>query len=83
MKWLLLAFLILPACSTTVYRNGNPILRTYANADIVEFHQGDTSLRMVKMNHSTPTRAAGSVVGTALAGATGLAGAVITKGIIK
>lgn len=75
--------LILPACAhTVVKKNDQVILDTQANADLVEFRQGDTSLKMVKMNHSTPTRAGGSVIGTAATGATGIATAILTRGLV-
>lgn len=63
---LLILALFAAGCSTTVRNSqGVTVLKTYANADIIAFKQGDTSLYMKKMNHSTPTRAGGSVVGTA------------------
>lgn len=49
---------------TVVYRNCKPILKTQANAKSLVFRQGDTYLRIDGLNHSTPTRAGGSVAGT-------------------
>lgn len=57
---------------------------TQANADYVEWHGGGKPvLIMHGVNHSTPTRAGGSVMGTALGGATGFATAVMTRGLIR
>lgn len=50
--------------STTVYRNGQPILKTQANAKSLVFRQGDTYLRIDGLDHAGPTRAGGSVAGT-------------------
>lgn len=84
MKLLPLCFLLFASCAETqVYRNGQLALRTQANASLLTFHQGDTDLRIEGMNHSTPTRAGGSVVGTAATGLAGVATAVLSKGLIR
>lgn len=69
----LLPLLLLCSCSTTISENGKPVLRTYANMTGVEFRTpAGTYLRADRIDHSTPTRAAGSVVGTAATGVTGI-----------
>ncbi len=85
MKYLILILCTsLSACAhTVVKKNGQTILDTQANADLLEFAQGDTTLRIVKLNHSTPTRAGGSVIGTTGTAATGIATAILTKGLIR
>lgn len=67
---------------TTVFRNGQPILKTQANAKLLVFQRGDTYLRIEGLNHSTPTRAGGSVIGTGLSGVAGIATVVATKGLV-
>lgn len=69
--------------NTVVKRDGKVVLWTQANASTLEFHSGDTSLKMTMMNHSTPTRAGGSVIGTTATGATGVITALVTKGIVR
>jgi hypothetical protein len=70
---LFLAVLLLTGCSTTVYGPaGQPQFRTYANAKNLTFTGPGTSLHADDLNHSTPTRAAGSLVGTAASGVTGI-----------
>lgn len=81
MKPLLLILLSLAmcSCSTTVSEGGKPVLKTYANMTGVEFRTpAGTYLKADRIDHSTPTRAAGSVVGTA---ATGISG-ILTSGAI-
>lgn len=67
MKYLILPLaLVLSSCAHTIVRkNGRVILDTQANARLLVFKQGDTYLYIDGLNHSTPTRAGGSVVGTA------------------
>jgi hypothetical protein len=67
-------------CSTTVYRNGKPALKTYADATNIKLG-ADGSFSADRLNHSTPTRAAGSVVGTAAAGALPIVTAVARGGL--
>jgi hypothetical protein len=77
-------FSMLAGCaSTTVYRDGKPILKTQADAKSLAFSQGDTSLKVVGLNHSTPTRAGGSVIGTTGTAVAGAATAVLTRGLVK
>lgn len=80
---LILLSLALCSCSTTVYVGGKPALRTFANAEYLEFHQGNTSLVMTKMNHAIATRAAGSLIGTTFTGAAGLATTFATRGVVR
>lgn len=80
---LILCLLIVGCAQTTVYRNGQPILKTQANAKLLVFRQGDTFLRIEGLNHSTPTRAGGSVLGTGLSGAAGVATAILTNGLVQ
>lgn len=76
------AMLLTSCAQTQVYRNGQCVFKTQANASLVVFHQADTDLRIEGMNHSTPTRAGGSVIGTAATGATGIATALLTRGLV-
>lgn len=80
---MILLGLALVGCETKVYKDGNLILKTQANAKSLVFRQGDTYLKIDGMNHSTPTRAGGSVLGTGLSGATGVATAILTKGLVR
>lgn len=76
-------FIILTSCAqTSVYRNGQCVFRTQANASLVVFHQADTDLRIEGLNHSTPTRAGGSVIGTTGTALVGVATAVATRGLL-
>ncbi len=80
-------FLALPFCScagTRVSENGKTVFYTQMNCAYMEYRSPAGSRLIVHgMNHSTPTRAGGSVIGTAATGATSLATAIITKGLIK
>lgn len=80
----LLAVAFLSGCaSTNVYRGGRKILSTQADAAQLEFRDGNTSLKVVGLNHSTPTRAGGSVVGTAGTAVGGVATALLSQGIVR
>lgn len=84
MRYLCLLSVFFVGCAqTSVYRNGQCVFRTQANASLIVFHQADTDLRIEGLNHSTPTRAGGSVIGTASAGATSLATALLTRGLVR
>jgi len=74
----------LSACAyTRVAEGGKTVFITQANATEVEFRSANGSyLHMRGVNHSTPTRAGGSVVGTAFSGAAALGTAVMTRGLI-
>ncbi len=76
---LLLAFVFAGCASTSVYRGGQKIFTTQADAGQLEFHDGGTSLTVQGLNHSTPTRAGGSVIGTAGSAVTAAAAAIIAK----
>lgn len=81
---LLLPFLFCIGCAqTSVYKNGQRVFATQANASLVVFHQGDTDLRIEGLNHSTPTRAGGSVIGTAGTAAAGVAATILTNGLVR
>lgn len=55
-----------------------------ANCSYVEWHGGPRpSLIMRDVNHSTPTRAGGSLIGTTGAAMTGVAGALLTNGLVR
>jgi hypothetical protein len=83
MKTLALIAILFSGCaSTSVFKNGQKILFTQANANSLEFRQGDTFLKIEGLNHSTPTRAGGSVIGTTGTALTGVAGAVVAGGIV-
>ncbi len=79
MKAALLALMLCGCASTSVYRDGKRILFTQANATHLEFRQGDTSLVIDGMDHSTPTRAGGSVAGTIGASLAAMSAKVLTK----
>ncbi len=66
---LLAGCFLFTGCATRVYENGHLVLETYGDATGMQFSTGRTSLTVSRLNHSVPTRAAGSVVGTGLAGA--------------
>ena len=68
MKYLLLA-LLLSGCSTVIYEDGRPIARIQSDARNVTLLTRKTYFHADTLDHSTPTRAAGSVIGTATAGA--------------
>jgi hypothetical protein len=58
----LLAMLMI-GCSTTVYKNGKPALRTYGDARNIQFKDGTTSFSADVLNHSKPTQTAFDGVG--------------------
>lgn len=72
MKPLLFALLLCGCTSTTVFKDGQPVLRTQANARLLTFRHGDIELRIEGLDHAVATRAGGSVVGTAASGAAGI-----------
>lgn len=82
----LLALLLLTSCSTTLYSNsGKPLMRSYADTQRLHYantQQGIT-FDMDAVSHSRPTRAAGSVVGTASSGLASIIAAWITGGAVK
>jgi hypothetical protein len=63
---LALLVLALSGCaSTTIYENGKPVLRTQADVQNLTFVTSNgTKFHADSLNHSLPTRAGGSVVGT-------------------
>lgn len=74
----LLPLLMIGCAFTEVRENGKTVFRTQMNCAYMEYRSPSRSVLIVHgMNHSTPTRAGGSVLGTGLSGATGLAGALI------
>lgn len=76
-----LAILCSGCASTVVYRDGQPILKTQANAALVVFRQGDTELRIERLDHAVATRAGGATVGTAATGVTGIITAAAVRGL--
>jgi hypothetical protein len=77
---LLLCFL-LSSCQTVVYGpDGRPQFRTYGDVAGLTFTGPGTTLHADTLNHSTPTRAGGSVVGTAF---TGIGGAITSAGMFR
>lgn len=81
MKFLFLSIcLILPSCATHLYSptSGKKLASFYSNMTNVKYKGGGVEFSADKIDNSGPTRAAGSVIGTALAGTTSLAGALFT-----
>jgi hypothetical protein len=77
MKALLLC-LLLTGCQTVVYGpDGKRQFATGANAKNLTFTGPGTYLHADDLNHSTPTRAAGAVIGNA---ATGIGGIITSYG---
>lgn len=61
----ILATAALSGCAqTAAYKDGRCIFRSQANAKLITFRNADIELRVEDLDHSTPTRAGGSVVGT-------------------
>lgn len=84
MKLLLLLSLCLPFCSCAHTKATAEYVDIQANCSYVEWHGGSRpSLIMRDVNHSTPTRAGGSLIGTTGAALTGVAGAVLTHGLVR
>lgn len=68
MKAIIPALLFLTSCaSTKFYHNGQLVLDTQANITGLVVSR-DGTLTATRIDHSTATRAAGSVIGTAAAG---------------
>lgn len=78
---LLVVACLMTACSTTIRdpQTGVVIFRTEADATNVTFKSGSTYFHADRLNHSTPTRAGGSVAGTIAAGALPIVTAVGSK----
>jgi hypothetical protein len=67
---LFIIYLSLNSCSTTLYHpNGKPKFRTYGDSASIAYQDKTTKLQVTDLNHSAPTRATGSVVGTTMTGA--------------
>lgn len=82
MKLLLLLPLFLCSCAGT-YVSG-ACMFTQANATNIEWHGGTNPWFKAKiLNHSIPTRAGGSVIGTSLMGAAGLMAGHGVVGLVK
>lgn len=77
----LMAVLLLAGCATKLRdpQTGKVVFETYADARNVKYSQtsGSTVFECETLIHSTPTRAAGSVLGTGLTGGTALMRAAI------
>lgn len=84
-RLLFLLTVLFGACaSTEVRENGRVVFKTQMNCAYMEYQSPSRSRLIVHgMNHSTPTRAGGSVIGTIGTAVTGVAGAVITNGIVR
>lgn len=81
-----LLFFLLVASLTGCARTSATAERfhTQANVDYVEWHGGkNPRLIMRGVNHSTPTRAGGSLIGTAGAAGAGVITAWLTKGLVR
>jgi hypothetical protein len=89
MRLLLLILLILclatVGCAhTEVRENGATVFKTQMNAKRLTYRSPAGSYLSVEgMNHSTPTRAGGSVLGTGLTGAGGILATWMTGGAAR
>lgn len=80
----LLPLLLIGCAGTQVRENGKIVFRTQMNCAEMEFRSPAGSYLKVRgMNHSTPTRAGGSLIGTTGAAMTGVAGALLTNGLVR
>lgn len=78
---LALLLCLLSGCATYASKER---VAVYSNADYVEWHGGENpSLVMRGVNNSTPTRAGGSVVGTAGSSLASIIMAWFTGGAVK
>jgi hypothetical protein len=76
--------LLLCSCaSTRIYENGQLIAVIQGDAQNVTIKTAHTQFHADVLMHSTATRAGGEIVGTAVTGATSVAGAVITSGLLR
>jgi hypothetical protein len=86
MKRLLLCLplLLIGCASTTVSEGGHKVFTTQMNCAEMEYRSPAGSyLRVRGMNHSTPTRAGGSVLGTGLGGVSGIIGTYMTGAVVQ
>lgn len=86
MKTHLLVLICIPfgACSTVIKGpNGKTRMRTYANARYMHYKDENCEMTIHGMNHSTPTRATGSVIGTTGSAGTSLVTAWLTRGVVR
>lgn len=73
MTRLLALCLLMTSCSTTIYGpDGKPKMRTFADASNVSYKDKECEFHADTLNHSAPTRATGSVIGTTMTGAAAL-----------
>lgn len=80
------AFVLFPflLCSCAGTYADSQRVYTQANVERLEWHgRGGASLVLVKADHSTPTRAGGSFIGTAATGVAGVATAIATHGLYR
>lgn len=74
------ATILLSGCSTTIKEHGQVVFHTQANLTNVNFSTpAGTHFHADKVDHSTPTRAGGSVIGTTGTAVTGAATAILLQ----
>lgn len=89
LAWLILAILscailiLTTGCSTGLYSpvTGKPLMKTYGDSQYMKYTGAGVTFEAVGLNHSTPTRAAGSVVGTTGTAVSGVAATLLSKGL--
>jgi hypothetical protein len=82
MKYLLIALLLTSCANTDVYGpKGNRLFHTQADADLLDFKSGETSLHIVGLRHSTATQAGGAA-STSVVTSAGTATGNIIRAII-
>lgn len=83
MKKLFLCFLFVGCAQTQVREAGKVVFTTQMNCASMSYRSAaGSTLTVTGMNHSTPTRAGGSVIGTTGTALVGVATAIATKGLI-
>lgn len=78
MKYLLLLPFLVSCAHSDFYHDGRKVASLQANFSSLEIDDGTFHLRATGINHSTPTRAGGSVLGTGLAGAVPIVTSIAT-----
>lgn len=78
----LVTLISMSGCARSTFYNGkDPILKTQANITGLSITKGDYALHVDRIDHSTPTRAGGSVIGTFWTGFTSALTAWLARGL--
>lgn len=85
-RFLLFLPMLLIGCASTTFRDprtGVEVAKFQGDMWDMHYKDGYREWSASRVSHSAATRAGGSVLGTGLSGATAVATAILTKGLVK